>query len=83
MDVTTAVQEFIESNFRYKTDTDEISSDKSLLDSGLIDSAGILELVTFIESRFNVEVTDEDIVPDNFETINHIVSFVNGKQGGQ
>ena len=83
MDTMKIVQEFIESNFRYKTDTNEISIDKSLLDSGLIDSAGILELVTFIESQFNVEVTDEDIIPDHFETINHIVSFVNGKQGSR
>ena len=81
MDVTKAVQEFIESNFQYKSDTDKISSDTPLLDSGLIDSAGILELVTFIETQFNVEVVDEDIIPDNFENINQIVSFINGKQG--
>ena len=83
MDTLKIVQEFIESNFQYKSDTNEISVDKPLLDSGLIDSAGILELVTFIESQFDVEVTDEDIIPDHFETINHIVSFVNGKQSSQ
>ena len=81
MDVTKAVQEFIESNFQYKSDTDKISSDTPLLDSGLIDSAGILELVTFIETQFNGEVVDEDIIPDNFENINQIVSFINGNQG--
>jgi acyl carrier protein len=82
MDVETAVKEFIERSFQYRKGTNTISKEESLLDSGLIDSAGILEVVNFIESQFSIGVLDEDIVPENFETIGHIVAFIQAKQKG-
>lgn len=57
----------------------EVSLEQPLLESGLIDSAGIFELVDFIESSFSVEIGDEEVVPENFDTINAIASFVEGK----
>ena len=48
----------------------------SLLDSGLLDSIGIFEMVTFLEETFGVKVEDEAIVPEHFETIALIASFV-------
>lgn len=56
-----------------------VSVDGSLLDSGLLDSLGIFELVAFLQDTFGVEVADEDIVPDNFETVAQISSYVDGK----
>ena len=53
-----------------------IGDDSSLLDNGIIDSLGILEIVTFIESEFHLLLTDEDVVSDNFETINSLAELV-------
>jgi len=57
-----------------------IGADTSLLDSGLIDSTGIFELVTFLEGEFGIAVADEDIVPEHFETVRQIAAFVDGKR---
>jgi len=80
MDVETIVEEFIEKNFLYKKDTKKLSGNESLLNSGLLDSTGILELVAFMESQFSIEVSDEEVVPEHFETINDIVAFINTKR---
>lgn len=57
-----------------------ITTDTPLLDSGLIDSTGIIELVTFLESEFGIKVADEEIVPENFETISRIMAFIATKR---
>ncbi|MBI1722728.1 MAG: acyl carrier protein [Gemmatimonadetes bacterium] len=57
-----------------------ITPSDPLLDEGLIDSVGIFELVAFIERDFGVNVQDEEIVPENFETVAHIARFVERKQ---
>jgi acyl carrier protein len=51
----------------------------SLISSGILDSIGLLRLVLFLEERFQVKVADGDLVPDNFETIERIVSFVESR----
>lgn len=80
MDVETIVKKFIEENFLYKKGTKTLSGEDSLLDAGLIDSMGIFQLITFIETQFHVEVQDEDIVPENFETLNSIVALIDSKR---
>jgi acyl carrier protein len=59
-----------------------IQADTSLLDSGLMDSTGIFELVSFLESEFGIEVGDEEIVPEHFENVRLIATFVDGKRPG-
>ena len=56
------------------------SDDLSLLDSGLVDSTGTMELVLFIEETFNVVADDGEIIPENFESVNSITAFVERKQ---
>jgi len=80
MDVQTTLREFIHQTFLKRKQSSELSNDQSLLDSGIIDSAGIFELVGFIERAFGVTVDDTDIIPENFETVNSISAFVNAKQ---
>jgi acyl carrier protein len=65
-----------DSNFALKDDT-------SLLDEGLIDSTGVMELVAFLETNFDVKVEDEEIVPDNFDSINKLLNFVQQKLNGK
>jgi acyl carrier protein len=51
----------------------------ALLESGILDSLGILDLVTFIEAEFSITVADDELVPDNFQTVAHIVTFVESR----
>ena len=54
--------------------------DENLLAQGIIDSMGLLKLVTFLESHFEIETTDEDLVPENFTTLEMIRDFVERKR---
>jgi acyl carrier protein len=70
---------FIESNF-YVPEGQVLADDASLLDSGVIDSTGVLELVGFLQDEIGVEVADDDIIPENLDSIAKIESFVMRKQ---
>lgn len=59
---------------------DAPSDDASLLEQGLIDSLNMMELVTFIESRFGIQVSDDELMPSNFETIGAMERFVSSKR---
>jgi acyl carrier protein len=78
MDVRRMLREFIEANFWV---ADAVGDDDSLLDSGILDSTGVLEVVTFLESRFGIAVADDEIVPENLETIARISAFVSRRLG--
>ena len=76
------VKEFIVENFLFGDDQG-LDNDASFLDNGIIDSTGILELVTFLDETFNIEIADEELVPENLDSINQIVSFLAQKTGLQ
>ena len=59
-----------------------VGPDDSLLDSGLVDSAGIFELVNFLEETFAVKIEDEEIVPEHFETSAMVAAFIEHKRAG-
>lgn len=71
MNISEQVQGFLKKRFQK-----DVSPSDSLLDSGLIDSVGIFELVTFLEERFGVQIPDEEIVPEHFETIENLNALV-------
>ncbi len=75
------VKAFVDDTFG-KSAGKVVGESESLLDSGLIDSTGIYELVSFVESEFDVRVNDEEIVPENFESIESIARFVDAKRDG-
>jgi acyl carrier protein len=79
--VNSKVREFIKDNFMYRDDRADLADTESLLDAGLIDSTGILELVAFIETEFSIQMADTDIVPDNLDSVDTIVRYVEGKVG--
>jgi acyl carrier protein len=79
IDIEKKVRSFIEDNFLFREDRAGLSDSESLLDAGLIDSTGILELVAFLESEFAIRMADADIVPANLDSIAAIVAYVRGK----
>jgi acyl carrier protein len=63
-------------NLMFTDDASRLPDDASLLDMGVIDSTGVLELVLLIEENFAMQVVDTAIVPENFDSVDRIVSFV-------
>ena len=80
MAIAAQVRSYILENFLFTTDSDTFLNDASLLDQGLIDSTGILELVSFVEETFSIKIADKEMVPDNFDSVDNIARFVQQKQ---
>jgi acyl carrier protein len=78
-DVQQRVKRFVMENF-FVSDPSEIGDDTSLIATGLVDSTGMLEVITFLESEFGVRVRDQEMVPNNLETISRIAAFVERKR---
>jgi acyl carrier protein len=57
----------------------ELEPDTSLISSGIIDSLSLIRLINFIESRFNVTIEDDEVTPDNFETLNLLDALIASK----
>lgn len=71
---------FIKENYIVgRSNKTELALDESLLDSGIMDSTGILELVLFLEEQFSITIPDEEIIPENLDTVNNMMAFVNKK----
>lgn len=79
MDIGNKVQKYISEKFLQSSDKVEIENDDSLLESGILDSAGIFELMVFLETEFSVAISDEEIIPDNFENISCITNLIESK----
>ena len=79
MGVKETIREFIVNHFLKGSELTTLVDDDSFLEEGIIDSVGVLELVAFVEATFNFRVEDEEIVPDNLDSVNRLVTFVQSK----
>ena len=77
-DNTSKIRAFIIENFLFGKD-DGLQDDASFLEEGLIDSTGVLELVNFLEEEFNITVDDEELVPENLDSINNVKEYLERK----
>ncbi len=82
VELRSSIREFIESNFMLG-EANGFADDASLLESQVMDSTGVLELVSFLESAYDVHVADEDLIPENLDSIERIAVFVQRKQSAQ
>lgn len=71
-----AIRDFIVEEIGWDGDKGELDFDRPLIESGVIDSMGVFHLVSFLEDEFGVQVEDEDLVVENFQTINTIARLV-------
>jgi acyl carrier protein len=78
MSVDTKIRGYIAENFMFG-DTAQLKSDESFLDKGIIDSTGILEIIMFLEEEFGVKVADNEMLPENLDSIDNIVRFIGRK----
>lgn len=72
------IKAFIVENFLFEKDGG-LKNDSSFLDEGIIDSTGILELVGFLEEEYSISVEDEELVPENLDSINNVVAYLERK----
>ena len=70
------VREFIGDNLMLGGHNGDFDDNASFLDMGLIDSTGVIELIAFLEERFGIQVYDDEIVPDNLDSVQRVEAFV-------
>ena len=80
MDFKEQIRAFVKSNF-YVADASALEDDASLLNEGIIDSTGVLEVISFIQDTFGLTVEDEEMLPNNFDSIKRIADYVVRKKG--
>ncbi len=78
-DIALPLRDFIRENFLFGQDA-AFSDDDSFLEQGIIDSTGVLELVTFLEDQFKIAIDDDELVPENLDSISNLVRFVESKR---
>ena len=78
MDNSVKVREFVVENFLFG-DGETLKDDTSFMEEGIIDSTGILELVFFIEETFGISVEDDELVPDNMDSLQNIAQYIDRK----
>ena len=77
--VSAKIREFIAGHFPLAR---KVSDEDRLLGSGVLDSLGILEVVTFIEREFGITIADEELTPENFQSVSRLAAFVKNKMNG-
>ena len=74
------IKAFIVSNFLFGQEGKGFSDDQSFLETGIIDSTGLLELVSFVEQQYSISVGDRELVPENLDSLRNISQFVARKR---
>jgi acyl carrier protein len=74
------IRQFIVENFLFGRDDGSLKDDTSLLDKGIIDSTGVMELVMFVEKQCGVKVEDHELDPQNLDSISRLARFIERKQ---
>jgi acyl carrier protein len=80
MSVHDEIRQFIIDNFLMGQDSDSLKDDSSFLEEGVIDSTGVLELVGFLEENYEIKVEDEELIPENLDSIKNICAYLETKR---
>ena len=82
MEVKQPIREFIARNLLFSGDVFPHSDDASFLEEGIVDSVGIMELVSFIEEQYKIKIADHEITPEHFDSINRLARYLQSKGVG-
>jgi len=75
-DLIGTIRDFILENFLFTDDPSAVGLEDSLLDNGVVDSTGMMEIITFLEGDLGIKVADEDMTPENLDSIQRLASYV-------
>ena len=78
MEMKNNLREFLTENFMVELDS-AFTEDDSLLEYGVIDSTGVLELVIYLEEKYNIKIEDDKIIPENLDSLNNIDKYIKSK----
>ncbi len=70
------IRKFIFDNYLIGASKDALGDDDSFLEKGIIDSTGVLELIMFVEENYGIEVADDEVIPDNFDSVNKLCNYL-------
>lgn len=80
MSAEQVIREYVLENYLFTDDESELNNDDSFLEKGILDSTGILEIINLIEETFNFKVEDDEMVPENLDSVNNIVAYIDRKK---
>ncbi len=78
--ITAQVKRYILSNFLFTEDESALAEDASLVGQKIVDSTGVLELIMYIEDTWGIKIADEEMVPENLDTVERIARFIERRQ---
>ncbi|HEX7034939.1 MAG TPA: acyl carrier protein [Pseudomonadales bacterium] len=70
------IRDYILENYLFTNDTSALGLDDSLLEQGIVDSTGMLEIILFLEEELGVKVQDDEMIPENLDSVNRLARFV-------
>lgn len=73
------IRDFLAENFPLADESDQLGESDSLIEAGVIDSTGVLELIEYLEANYGIQITDEEVLPENLDSIERIGRFVRTK----
>lgn len=77
------IRAYILENYLFTDDPSALANDTSFLERGIIDSTGIMEVIAFLQEEFGIEVEDEEMIPENLDSVSNIVTYVLSKSEGK
>jgi len=79
MTIEDNIKDYIARNLLFSDNGFPYADDASFLDEGIVDSVGVMELVTFVEESFGLKVNDFEITPDNFDSVSRLAKYIRSK----
>lgn len=73
------LRRFILENYLFSDDPSLLDDQDSFMDKGILDSTGILELIFFLEDEFQIQVAEQDMIPDNLDSVSRLLKFLDNK----
>jgi acyl carrier protein len=80
MSIVRTIRHYILENFLFTDDESALGDGESFLAAGIVDSTGVLEIISFIEETFGIKVDDDEMLPENLDSLNSLAAFVRRKQ---
>jgi len=75
-EIKTTVRGFLHETFMFRGAVDKLPDNESLIKAGILDSVGVLTLISFLEEKFEVQVSDDEVEPENLESVDAITAFI-------
>jgi acyl carrier protein len=83
MSIAMAIKTFVLENYLFTSDASRLDDEASLMQQGIMDSTGVLEMILHLEQTYGIQVADDEMVPENLDSIANIARFVADKQSSR